>query len=300
MYIELHGKGESDDSSAAGSNDDSFTSNIDTSNANSSSNPKNKNDNTNKAVIENDTDSDVEGGDDDSDAMGKETSSVAEIDVKVPTSYIFPSFMAFVSYGPFVEKNKRLNLFLVKDSAKGATISRSKKRKEELNELMVARRNDNENTRGLTIDQKINLASFQLQKRNQEQMENEQRLVALIANESALMRQVDAAERRAIIRCKEYDPTNRFWKMVDDLMDEQAESTAKLKEFKNSVDTTKDSNVIDLDNLDESVEIEPATKKRKSNVLFDDDNNKEELIDEESDSITRENAGKTSKVSTVN
>ena len=82
------------------------------------------------------------------------------------------------------------------------------------------RRNDHDNTRGLTIDQRISIASFKLQKRSQLQMENEQRLVALIAHESALSRQLDAAERRASVRCKEYDSQNRYWKMVDDLMEQ--------------------------------------------------------------------------------
>ena len=107
-------------------------------------------------------------------------------------------------YGPFVKKSKQLSVFLHKGAPKTATKSRLEIKKEYANEKMKERSNDSNNRRGLTIDQKINIATYQLQKRLHKQMQNKQRLVALIAHESAISRQIEAAERRASMRCPKY------------------------------------------------------------------------------------------------
>jgi len=64
---------------------------------------------------------------------------------------------------------------------------------------------------------------------------NESNLVALIAHESAIARQVDAAERRATVCCKEYNPDNIHWKHVDSLLEEQAELTRNIKTFTKTI-----------------------------------------------------------------
>ena len=162
-----------------------------------------------------------------------------------PYWYICPSFMPYVAYGPFAESSKQLNLLLTGDATKGNVKSRAEKRKATQHEKATSRQDDNANTRGLTIDQRIKMASYNLQKRSQEQQENEIQLVALIAHESALARQIDAAERRATVRCKEYDTTNKFWNMVDELMEEQAEVTRSIKNFNLKMKGIKE-NVVDL------------------------------------------------------
>ena len=52
----------------------------------------------------------------------------------------------------------------------------------------------------------------------------------MIAQEQALGRQIDAAERRATQRCKDYDSTNQYWKTVDDLLSEQQSINKQLRE----------------------------------------------------------------------
>ena len=81
--------------------------------------------------------------------------------------------------------------------------------------------------------------------------------------------------------------------MVDDLMEQQSEVTASIK-VRASVDTLKNSEIIDLDNLDEPVVIEPVTKKAKSNNLIDSES------DDDDENNTAEDATRTSKVSKVN
>ena len=157
--------------------------------------------------------------------------------------------MAFVIYGPFVEKSKQLTLLLHKEAAKGSTKSRDERRKETVKQMATDRKNDDNNMRGLTIDQKISIANYQLQKRSQLQMENEQRLVALIAHESALSKQIDAAERRAAVRCETYCTTNRYWKMVDDLMEQQTDVTVSIKGFNGNIESQTNSEIIDLADL---------------------------------------------------
>lgn len=164
----------------------------------------------------------------------------------VPSEYIFPSFMAYISYGPFVDPSNQLSLLLTGDAGKGKMKSRAEKRKASLEEKAASRKEDGDHTRGLTIDQQIKMASYNLQKRSQEQLENESRLVALIAHESALGRQVDAAERRATVRCEKYNEKNRFWMMVDQLMEEQAEVTRSIKNFNSNLNYSTE-NVVDLD-----------------------------------------------------
>ena len=59
-------------------------------------------------------------------------------------------------------------------------------------------------------------------------MENEQRLVALIAHEIAISRQIEAAKRRETMRCGNYDPENRYWKMMDELIEQQLDVTMSI------------------------------------------------------------------------
>ena len=64
-----------------------------------------------------DSDSNSDDDNDESDYDVDELSTVSEIDSddedEVPNDYIFPSFMAFVLWGPFAEKENQLTLFLL-------------------------------------------------------------------------------------------------------------------------------------------------------------------------------------------
>lgn len=79
-----------------------------------------------------------------------------------------------------------------------------------------------------TTNQQISMEALNLQWLACKQTTNESNLVALIAYESALGIQIEAAERKAFIRCKYYDASNIFWKNCVSLIAKQAEITENI------------------------------------------------------------------------
>ena len=71
----------------------------------------------------------------------------------MPSDYIFPSFFAFILWGPFVPADERLSLFL----SDYHNISTGQGRKESQNEAdkqkSIDHKNDTTGERGYTIDQ---------------------------------------------------------------------------------------------------------------------------------------------------
>ena len=67
-----------------------------------------------------------------------------------------------MAYGPFAESSKQLNFLLTGDAVKGNAKSRAVKEKADLDEKVTSRLEDNDNIRGLTIDQRIKMASYNL------------------------------------------------------------------------------------------------------------------------------------------
>ena len=49
-------------------------------------------------------------------------------------------------------------------------------------------------------------------------MTNESNLVGLIAHNTSIGRHIEAEERHAIVRCKDYDATKIYWKTCDNLI----------------------------------------------------------------------------------
>ena len=82
------------------------------------------------------------------------------------------------------------------------------------------------------------MEALTLQRLAHEQTTKESNLVALIAHESAIGRQIKASERRAFVRCKEYDASNMFWKHCDDLINKQAEITENIAKFTMNINPT--------------------------------------------------------------
>jgi len=60
-------------------------------------------------------------------------------------------------------------------------------------------------------------------------------MVALSLEQSAMTKLIEAAERRASQRCKEYDGENFYWKKVDDLLADQDKLMTKIRSFNNDV-----------------------------------------------------------------
>jgi len=154
---------------------------------------------------------------------------------QIPNDWFFPGFMSFVVYGPFVDANDRLACFETSDGSTESNRGRVAKRKAEISEKSDDRLHDNSNPRGYTTDQMFTSEALRLQRLAYEQTANESNLMALIAHETSLGRQIDAAERRAILRCAEYNPENIYWQRCDTLIEQQSKLNLNIASFTKDV-----------------------------------------------------------------
>ena len=167
------------------------------------------------------------GHNDDNDSL----SSSSELSVdNMPSSYIFPSFFIFMLWGPFAAPENRLSITLISDNGKKG-VSRKEQRSKDKEAKMIDLVNDTKNVRGFTTDQRIQIESLNLQKQDIVDRKKERSLVSCIAEESALGRQIESAERRAASRCPTYDANNVYWKRVDDLLMRQDKVINKIGNF---------------------------------------------------------------------
>ena len=178
----------------------------------------------------------------------------------IPDDYIFPGFFAFLFWGPFAAGNERLLLFEVEDAKTDSLLGRKHKRTKELGERGKKRNVIATNERGFTTDQRISMESLFMQKKAQKQLEREATMVGLIAHENAISRQVEAAERRAAIRCKVYKKGNVHWDVVDKLLKVQESAIEKIAIHANEkVDETESS----LSLVTEFLREDSPTKKKQ-------------------------------------
>ena len=237
---------------------------------------------------DNEDDSSFSGSDTDSDSDGSNEKSVDDENF-VPSDYIFPSFMAYVLWGPFAEDKDKLSLFCTDDAPKAAVKSRAEKRKEALQLKKVERENDRSTVRGFSTDQRINIQALNISQKRLDHQRNQSFLVSLSIQESAMSRQVEAAEKRAMIRCPEYDATNMHWKVADNLANELSvlvksisEKTEKL--FSNS-NTAGDEDEIEMTVGTFLNQPSPTKKKRKTTVgseevlVLDDESSDDAFVD---------------------
>ena len=143
--------------------------------------------------------------------------------------------MSFVVYSPFADANDRLACFETSDGNTESDKNRAAKRKMEISEKAKDCLNGNLNSRGYTTDQMFTVESLQLQRLAHGQTANKSNLMALIAHDTAFERQIEAAERCAVIKYMEYDPENTFWKRCATLIEKQLELNAKIASFTNGV-----------------------------------------------------------------
>ena len=106
--------------------------------------------NKNKSEMsDNEEDNDDTNNDDNNDSgSSKEDSSDSE--VEAPDSYIFPSYMAFVAWGPFADPNERLLLFMNQDALNNLALGRAAKRKADMEINEIERALDAVNNRGFS------------------------------------------------------------------------------------------------------------------------------------------------------
>ena len=236
---------------------------------------------------EDDNDDDNNNGDDGGGSSGEGSS---DEDVEVPDSFIFPGYMAFVAWGPFAEPNDRLLLFTIQDAPKNMTLGRAAKRKadQKLNES--ERSTDSKNHRGFNTDQRISIEGLYIQKQMHRQQSAESSMISTIAHEQAISRQIQAAERRAELRCKEYDPSNMHWKVVDELLAKQAVLTQKMEKNTASFTSTDEMNGVSI--VSEFMDESSPTKPSKHVVDSDESDDSIKVSDEVTDKEDKSNVSK--------
>ena len=207
----------------------------------------------------------------------------------VPEDYIFPSFMAYVLWGPFAIESDKLSLFCTDDAPKSTVMSRAAKRKAVLQKKKEERENDRSAIHGFSTDQRINIQALNISQKRLEHQKNQSFLVSLSIQESAMSRQIEAAEKRAMIRCPTYDANNVHWKLADDLALEHqvlvksiGEKTEKM--FNNNNNSLKDNDVEDTVGSFLNQPSPPPKKKRKASkeleeVLVSDESDDEDFVD---------------------
>jgi len=148
-------------------------------------------------------------------------------EVIVPLNWIFPIYMAFVLWGPFVPFHRRLKSFLTGDAAPDQKKSRSEIRKEEATKKNAER--EMRYPMGYNMDQKISLASIYLQNKKIKQQQNKLATVNLSMQEQALINLIAAAERMAGYQCRDYNADHPAWKKVNALFKEQEDLFVQMK-----------------------------------------------------------------------
>ena len=136
---------------------------------------------------------------------------------------VFPSWFSFLTYGPFVPKDKRLSSLEIIDASKKVGKSRAEKRKIGKLEKDVKRSNDDTSDRGFTTDQKLQLELINLTRQQTTDRTRESKLMGLCVQETAIAKQIDRAERTAERMAPNdiENPYNIWWKKVNNLLKEQ-------------------------------------------------------------------------------
>ena len=84
---------------------------------------------------------------------------------KIPYNWFFPCWFSFLTYGPFVPKENCLSLFEINDAYKDIVKSHAEKRKAEKMQKDLERSSDQNNKRGLSTDQHIQMQFLEQQKK---------------------------------------------------------------------------------------------------------------------------------------
>ena len=158
----------------------------------------------------------------------------------IPDKWVFPSYFAFIAWGPFVDISERLALLLTDELHKSKeNSSRQHLRKNVKNAKDKKSAHDSSAVRGFSTDQRIDIETLNVQKQLVVDRHEETSIVAMSIEESCIGRALVSAENRATMRCKEYDSQNEYWIRVDQLLDDQKDVISRIKNFnKKFVNTT--------------------------------------------------------------
>ena len=188
---------------------------------------------------------------------------------EIPSDYLFPSFYVFVLHGPFVAAGDQLDINLIenKDKKKGEG-TRAQQRKAEAKEKEIDAKGDTSSKRGFTTDQRIDIESLGLRKESMIDRKHEVAMVALSMEESAMTKMIEAAERRAMQRCPEYDKCNQYWAKVDMMLKEQDQLMIKIRNFNEKIMNQKPAAHLVSDFLNNP---SPDKKRKAIEIAIDDD-----------------------------
>ena len=167
---------------------------------------------------------------------------------KMPKGWFFPGWFCFMSFGPFVPKEKRLSLLEISDPHKDIVKSRAQKRKAEQIEKDAKRAADTENSRGLSTDQQLQVEMLNIQKKRDHDRNRETLLVGLSMQEAAICRQIEMLDKRATM-LETKGSNHNLWDKIDNLLKKQEEVLAQISEInrigmQNQIDTSATSNNI--------------------------------------------------------
>ena len=153
-----------------------------------------------------------------------------------PKDWFFPSWFSFLTYGPFVDKSKRLPLLEISDASSKTVKSRAQKRKADLLVKNTQREHDSTSSRGFSTDQNIQLQMVSLQRVQVSNQNRETILIGLCMEESTICKQLERAEKLALRLAPDNidDPTNYYWKKVEILSKKQEAITTRMSELNNA------------------------------------------------------------------
>ena len=209
-------------------------------------------------------DSESKENDNEEESSGDKSTESDVLEV-IPSDYIFPSFIVFVIWGPFAQPDNRLEILLIDDKDKSKkegtwAQQRINKAKKKQNDSA----SDTATERGFSTDQRIEIEHLNVSKQFIRDRQRELSIVGFSIEESALAIQLESAERRAMLRCPEYDVANVYWKRVDELIEEQdivrrcsrdfnasAFKDAKMISLFQSVPSPNKDSVIDMKTLND-------------------------------------------------
>jgi len=126
--------------------------------------------------------------------------------------------------------NQIINLLDDKNKSKGIG-TRKETRKKERDEKIIDRTADTSATCGITMDQRIEIQNLNVRQEVMLDRQRETSIVAFLIEESMIANQLEQAERRAELRCPQYDTTNIFWKKVNKLSEKQEAVLQQIEEL---------------------------------------------------------------------
>jgi len=211
MYHELVTSKNKDDESDIDSESDDVIDNItgDLADASDGDNEKN---NEKENISNKSPEKNANGNDDEDDNSFKpELSSSDSENDDVPHNYLFSSFFVFVLWVPFVEPDSRLIINLLDDKNKSKGIgTRKEMRKKDRDEKIMDRKADTSAAREITMDQRIEIQNIHVRQQVMSDRQRETSIVAFSIEDSMISKQLEQAERRADLRCSQYDTENLF------------------------------------------------------------------------------------------